>query len=618
MRLVCLMSVVLLPTAAPMPAAESPQSTGWSHYGGDAGGAHYSSLKQIDRRSVSRLKLAWEYHSGDLAAGGRTVSKAAFETTPILVGTTLYFTTAHNKAVALDAATGKEKWTFDPALDRNKGYSEVTSRGVSYWKDPKGGGRLFYGTIDARLIALDAQTGKLCPDFGKGGIVDLGESIGGIKHPGDYQVTSPPAIVGDVLVVGSSIGDNGSAVMDRGTVRGFDVHSGRVLWSWDPIPALKDSGAANAWSVISADVERGLVFIPTGSASPDFFGGMRKGDDKWANSVVALKAKTGEFVWGYQVVRHDLWDYDVAAEPVLVTWKGKPAVAVTTKMGFVFVLDRLTGKPLLGVEERRVPTSTVPGEEASATQPIPLNEPLVPQSLKPEDAFGATPEIQKWCADKIRSLHWEGMYTPIALKPTLAVPGNAGGSAWGGPAYDPARGLLIANTNNVPFAIELIPRDDFAKRRLAGDNRLGGEFAPQRGTPYGMYRVPLRHPSGSLCGATPWGALAAVDIATGKKKWQVPLGTMIAGQMTGTPNMGGPIVTAGGLIFIGAAMDDKLRAFDVETGKELWHADLPAGGQATPMTFSVNGRQFVLIAAGGHGKLGTKQGDSVVAYALPE
>ena len=593
------------------------EPAGWTHYGADAGGSHYSTLKQIDRKNVSKLKLAWEYHTGDLAEGGRTLRNAAFEATPILIDGTLYFTTAHNKAIALDAATGKEKWTYDPKIDRNKGYSEVTSRGVSYWKDPKGGGRIFFGTLDARLIALDAATGKLCPDFGKGGIVDLGESLGGIKFPGDYQVTSPPAIVGDVVISGSSIGDNGSAAMDRGTVRGFDARTGKVIWSWDPIPALKESGAANAWSVLSADVERGLVFIPTGSASPDYFGGLRKGDGKWANSVVALKAKTGEFVWGYQVVRHDLWDYDVAAQPVLITWKGKPAVAVTTKVGFVFVLDRLTGKPLLPVEERRVPASSVPGEEASATQPIPFSDPLVPQSLKPEDAFGVTPEAKKWCADKIRSLYTEGLYTPIGLRPTLAIPGNAGGSPWGGPAYEPQRGLLIANTNNVPFEIELIPREEFPKRRLeAQNNRLDGEFAPQRGTPYGMFRTPLRHPSGPLCGPTPWGAIAAVDLATGKIKWQVPLGTMIPGMMTGTPLMGGPMVTAGGLVFVGAAMDGKLRAFDVETGKELWYAYLPAGGQATPMTFSAGGKQYVLIAAGGHGKLKTKQGDSVVAYAL--
>ncbi len=604
--------ILILLAALNLHAAEN-----WTHYGADAAGTHYSTLKQIDRKNVAKLKLAWEYHTNDLAEPGRTLRNAAFEATPILIDGTLYFTTAHNKAIALDAATGKEKWTYDPKIDRQKGYSEVTSRGVSFWRDPKGGGRIFFGTIDARLIALDAATGKLCPDFGKGGIIDLGESLGGIRFPGDYQVTSPPAIVGDVLITGSSIGDNGNAAMDRGTVRGFDVRTGKVLWSWDPIPALKESGAANAWSVLSADIERGLVFIPTGSASPDFFGGLRKGDNKWANSVVALKAKTGEFVWGYQVVRHDLWDYDVAAQPVLITWKGKPAVAVTTKMGFVFVLDRLTGKPLLPVEERRVPPSTVPGEEASATQPIPFSDPLVPQSLKPEDAFGVTPEAKKWCEDKIRSLHSEGLYTPIGLRPTLAIPGNAGGSPWGGPAYDPERGYLIANTNNVPFEIELIPREDFNKRRqAAADNRLDGEFGTQRGTPYGMYRTPLRHPSGTLCGPTPWGAIAVVDLATGKKKWQVPLGTMIPGMMTGTPLMGGPMVTAGGLIFVGAAMDNKLRAFDVETGKELWYADLPAGGQATPMTFTANGKQYVLIAAGGHGKLKTKQGDSVVAYAL--
>jgi quinoprotein glucose dehydrogenase len=369
--------------------------------------------------------------------------------------------------------------------------------------------------------------------------------------------------------------------------------------------------------VISVDAERDLVFVPTGSASPDYFGGIRKGNNKWANSVVALKASTGEFVWGFQVVHHDLWDYDVASQPVLFTWKdGTPAVAVTTKMGHVFVLDRLTGVPLLPVEERAVPQSAIPGEQSWPTQPF-SSIALVPEKFEAANAWGPTPEDAKMCRGAIEKSQNEGIFTPPSLKGTIVVPGNVGGVNWGGATYDPQRHLLIANTNRLVAWVKLIPRDEFkGERGKDQTNRIYGEFAEQDPAPFGMYRTFLFSSSMTPCNEPPWGTTVAVDLFTGRIVWDVPLGTMIPGKQTGSINLGGPMATAGGLVFTSAAMDLYFRAFDSESGKEVWKYLLPAGGQATPMTYVVDGKQYVVIAAGGHGKLHTKQGDYVMAFAV--
>jgi quinoprotein glucose dehydrogenase len=503
----------------------------------------------------------------------------------------------------------------------------VTSRGVSAWQDSTAapGGpcrlRIFMGTLDARLVALDGDTGTPCAGFGVNGQVDLTRGVD-LRDLGQYQVTSAPAIAGDMVIVGSSIGDNRAVDVERGIVRAFDARSGALRWSWDPIPwagqTTPRTGAGNAWSTLSVDVERGLVFVPTGSPSPDHYGGIRKGDNKWANSVVALRAATGELVWGFQVVHHDLWDYDVASQPTLFAWKdGTPAIAITTKMGRVFVLDRLTGTPLIPVEERAVPKSDVPGEDASPTQPY-SGISVVPERLTPGDAWGATPEDRQWCREKIAASRSEGIFTPPSLQGTIVFPGFVGGVNWGSSAYDPKRRLLFMNTNRVAFLLRLIPRDKLAAE--AAQVPSGGvraELAAQAGTPYGMYRAPLLAPSGVPCNAPPWGTVAAVDLFAGVTRWDVPLGTLAPGPPTGTVNLGGPIVTAGGLVFTAAAMDNRLRAFDADTGRELWAFELPAGGQATPMTYSVGGKQYLVIAAGGHGKLGTKLGDYVLAFTLP-
>jgi quinoprotein glucose dehydrogenase len=607
--------------------AQSSADVGWSHYGGDAGGARYSTASQINRDNVAQLKVAWTFRTGALPHDEELDRKAAFEATPILIDGQLFLSTPYDHVIALDAKSGTKVWEFDPKLEHPYGFSEVTSRGVSAWREPSAKAsqpcalRIFIGTLDARLIALDGGTGRPCADFGSDGEVDLAAGIK-LRDPGNYQVTSAPAIYKDLVITGSSIGDNRAVTLERGIVRAFDVRTGKLLWSWDPIPwasgTTPRTGAGNAWSTLSIDAERGLVFIPTGSASPDYYGGIRKGDNKWANSVVALRAATGEFVWGFQVVHHDIWDYDVASQPTLFTWKDKtPAVAIATKMGRVFVLNRLTGAPLIPVEERPVPKSDIPGEESWPTQPSSIS--LVPESLSIEDAWGKDSIERQWCAEKLKAARTGDIFTPPSVQGTMVYPSNVGGVNWGSAAYDPMRHLLIVDTNRLPIFVKLIPRDelDDARKSATDSDRLHGEFARQTGAPYAMFRTPLLAPSGLPCNAPPWGTVAAVDLFSGKKMWDVPLGSFIPGMNTGTVTLGGPMATAGGLVFTAAAMDNFLRAFDADTGKEIWKFELPAGGQATPMTYSLGGKQYLVIAAGGHGKLGTKQGDYALAFALP-
>ncbi len=588
---------------------------------GAANGGSYSTLKQVTRENVSKLKVGWTYHTGALQPETRLNEKAAFEATPILIDGTLYLTTPFNQVIALDAASGAEKWKFDPKVDRSHDYSEVTSRGVAAWTDGKQV-RIFEGTIDARLIALDSKTGKPCADFGKNGEVELWHDVGyAPEFRGDYEVTSPPTVVGDLVITGSSIADNSAVDMPRGVVRAYDARSGALRWTWDPIPwASKQklrTGAANAWSMLAADAARDLVFIPTGSASPDYYGGARPGDNKWANSVVALKASTGAFVWGFQVVRHDLWDYDVASQPALIDFRGKAAVAVTTKIGNVFVLDRETGKALHTVEERAAPKSDIPGEDTPASQPVPAWSAMVPQRLTAADAWGATAESRKWCREKIESLRNDGLFTPPSFAGSISFPGNVGGVNWGGAAWDPVRNVLLANTNRVAAVMQLIPRAEMqAAMKNPHEMAWRGEFAGQRGTPYGMHRDWLVAPDRLPCNAPPWGALVAFDLNTGKLRWEAPIGNLAAGAPAGSVNLGGPMATAGGLVFTAATLDPHLRAFDADTGRELWTVELPASAQSTPMTYESGGKQYVVICAGGHGKMKSKMGDAVMAFSV--
>jgi len=625
-------------------AAARPPADQWAAYGGDAGGSRYSPIAQITRANVSRLAPAWSYRTGERGQDARDGHKLTFEATPILVDGRLYLATAFGKVIALDPATGRELWTFDPKVDRQGRYSEVTSRGVSAWRDPDAAAgapcrvRILAGTIDARLIAVDAATGAPCAEFGAGGTVDLRRGLE-VKSPPDYQVTSPPAVVGRTVVVGSSIGDNWHADAGPGVVRGFDAGTGAWRWSWHPLlPASPGTsflaGAANAWSVLSADPALDLVFVPTGSPSPDFYGGLRPGDDRHANSVVALRASTGALVWSFQTVHHDLWDYDVAAQPVLVTarrdGRDSNAVAVPTKMGSLFVLDRASGRPLFPVEERPVPRSDVTGETAWPTQPFPVRpRPLMPhEGLTPETAWGATEGDRAECRALAERYRTGPIFTPPSLQGTITSPGNGSGTNWGSAAFDRDRRLLVLNTTRLLTLVQLLPREAFEAARAASEKAgEDWEYARQRETPFGMRRRTLLSSTGLPCNPPPWGTLAAVSLDTGDVVWEVPLGgapdahpmrAVLGESAIGVPNGGGPLVTAGGLVFIGAAFDQRLRAFDVDTGRELWSATLPYAGIATPMTYAGgDGRQYVVIAAGGHGKSNLAIGDALVAYALP-
>lgn len=642
--------IAMLVAAGCQPAVDVPAGgpvDDWPLYGHDAGGSRHSPLTQITRDNVRHLQPAWTYRTGDVSDGVRTARKTSFQATPIVVDGTLYLSTPFGRVIALDPETGGERWTYDPRLDLRVPYGDdLVSRGVSAWLDARASeGRacrrtIFLATNDARLIALDARTGRPCAGFGRDSQVDLSQGVG-TAFPGEYHMTSPPTVVGDLVVVGSAINDNVRVDAPRGIVRAYDARTGSLRWAWDPIPrdprlpasrtwqdgSAERTGAANAWSILSADPERDLVFVPTGSASPDFYGGGRKGENLYADSVVALRASTGEVIWHFQVVHHDLWDYDVPAQPTLVEigrdGHRVSAVAQATKMGHLFLLDRERGAPLFPVEERPVPASTVPGEQAWPTQPFPTAPPpLVPQKLGAEDAWGVTFWDRRRCREKMKKLRSEGIFTPPSTEGTIIFPGNAGGTNWGSVAFAPERGLLIVNTSRVAHVVTLIPRDRYEAARAA-DRKA--EFGPQRGAPYGMRREALLSPLGIPCNPPPWGTLAAVDATTGAVRWEVALGTIrdLAPVPLpirwGTPNMGGPITTASGLVFIGAAMDNYLRAFDVDTGRELWRGRLPAGGQATPMTYRLraDGQQFVVIAAGGHNRMGTRLGDSVAAFALP-
>jgi quinoprotein glucose dehydrogenase len=614
------------------PARAEDAADVWSVYGGDQGGTRSSPLTHIHRSNVAQLDVAWTYRTGELGKGLASTDKLAFEATPIFIDGVLYLSTPTSIVIAIDAATGKERWRHDPRIARETHYAEVTSRGVAFWREPNTADqpcakRIFFGTLDARLIAVDASTGKPCMEFGLGGSIDLAPGAQA-KTPGHYTVTSPPTVFQDLVITGSAIGDNRAAQSELGVVRAFDARTGALRWSFNPIQSRDGqiTGSANAWSVFSVDAALGLIYVPTGSASPDFFGGLRPGDNDYANSLVALRAKDGSVAWSRQLVHHDLWDYDLAAQPVLVDierdGKSIAAVVQATKMGSLFVFERETGAPINDIVERPVPHSDIKGESASITQPFTTTPPLVTQrAITTEDAWGLTFYDRAQCRRMIASLRSEGIFTPPSLQGTIQSPGYIGGINWGSAAFDRERQVLITAVNHVPMITRLIPREsDAAKQRPA--DRL--DRSSQTGTPYILDRGPLFSPFGLPCTAPPWGTLAAVDLQRNVILWQRPLGStrgfapwFLPARDIGMPNLGGAIVTASGLIFIGASTDNFLRAFDIATGKELWKGRLPAGGQATPMTYELNGRQYVVIAAGGHGALGTTRGDYVVAFALP-
>jgi quinoprotein glucose dehydrogenase len=621
-RMRCVLVVVaLLLLPAPAVAQE------WPAYGGDAGGRRYSAAGLITRDNVHLLAPAWTFHTGEQPRPGP--NGMSFEDTPILADGKLLICTPSDRVIALDPLTGRQEWAFDPKLPADlKPMADFICRGVAVWRDAEAASdaacraRVALATLDARVIELDLATGRPCEGFGDHGTVTL-TSAPPPLYPGELVLDSPPAVLGDTLIVGSGIDDMTRTDTPSAEVRALDARTGAPRWRFDPSPTrdgARLSGGGNVWAPIAVDEASGLVFLPTAGPSASYWGGERPGEDSFASSVVALDGATGSPVWRFQTTHHDIFDYDVAAQPTLATIRRDgsdvPVAIVPTKTGFVFVLDRATGRPLFPVAEQPVPASDVPGENASPTQPIPAAPPpLIPQRLTADDAWGLTFIDRLLCRRKIAPLRSEGLYTPPSLGGSIMYPFAGGGVNWGGGAFDPGTGLYIVNSMNLAHVVRLIPQADYAAARAAEPK---AEIGRGLGAPYAAERTVLLSPLGVPCNAPPWGTLAAIDVSTGAIRWQVPLGSMAMGLIRGTPNLGGPIVTASGLVFIAAAIDDKLRAFDDATGRELWHAPLPAGGQATPMTYVAGGRQFVVIAAGGNYRMGSKLGDAVVAFALTQ
>ena len=621
-------------------AAVEADATGWASYGGQPSGTRYAALDQINPATVGNLARAWVWHSGEVSKGTAQVDATVSEMTPIYADGRLYTCTPFSRVVALDPASGHEVWSFDPHKPRiGNMYHENYCRGVAFWqaadvaaRAAPCGKRILFATQNAVLLALDAENGRLCAGFGQGGRIDLARLD--YKGEGLLAETSPPAIVGDVVVVGAAVQDNAALNALDGIVRGFDIVTGRELWSWNPIPVDLSAvtGAANAWAPLSVDVKRGWVFLPTGSASWDPYGINRldrhRGEDRIpdANAVVALDARSGRKVWSYQTVHHDLWDYDVPAMPTLATilHDGRPVEVVIqpTKTGNIFVLDRQTGRPVFPVVERPVPGSDVPGERTAPTQPMPvLPHPVASQAITTGEGWGVLGFDTAGCRARLGGLRNEGLFTPPGLRGSVLRPSFLGGTDWGGLAYDPGTGLAVVNSSNVVSAITLVPRAKFDPAKV----RPGVAVYAMTGSPYVFEREVLLSRLGAPCSPPPWGQLTAIDMATGQTRWQIPFGRvplwggLLSPANWGAPNQGGPIVTRGGLVFIGASLDSRLRAYDIQTGRELWSGAVPAPATATPMTFRhSDGRQYVVVAAGGHGGFGTSLGDAIVAFALPQ
>ena len=598
----------------------------WPHVGGDAGGAKHSPLAEIQRGNVARLEVAWTFDTADWSDGTVLPTRSAFEATPLVVDGVLYVPSAFSRLFALDAETGTERWVFDPKIDKTVPRNLFVNRGVSSWSD--GTRRLVYlGDIEGRLWGIDAVTGRPDPGFGDGGRVDMRAGMADGFPDAQYGLTSPVAVCGEVLVAGSLVSD-GAPRGPSGDVRGLDARTGKVLWRFHTVPrpgelghdtwdgdSWKDRGGTNAWSFLSVDEARRLVFVPLTSPAYDFYGGDRGGENLFGNSVVALGCATGERRWHFQTVHHDVWDYDLPAQPVLVTVKrgGEevPGVAQVTKMGFVFVLHRETGEPLLPVEERPVPPSALPGERTHPTQPFPVKPPpLARLSMTRDELTDVTPKSRAECEAMTEGADLDvRIYDPIGERNQALFPGLNGGANYGGASFDPATGLLFVNTMDVGGLFRMTKRREGAAMPWA-----------LRGAKYEFFWDEDRYP----CQKPPWGHLTAIDLGSGDFRWRVVLGefdelTRRGVPPTGTPNIGGSLVTAGGLVFIAATSDHRFRAFDRDTGEQLWSAELPASGFAAPMTYRApkTGRQLVVIAAGGGNKYDSTFTGKLVAFALP-
>jgi quinoprotein glucose dehydrogenase len=645
----------------------------WHAYGRTSHGQRFSPLDQLTPENVARLEVAWTYNTGDLRGQPWEPEETTFQVTPLKVGNRLFLCTPHQSVIALDATTGREIWRTELRLRGELALQHLTCRGLGFHPgleqrpiaqvDPARlaaarqavpdlpvasdeqpsqpcTAKLFMPTADARLVALDPETGRVCGDFGGGaGQVNLWANMPNVR-PGAYYSTSPPVVANGVIVVGGTVLDNVSAQEQSGVIRGYDAETGALLWNWDsgnpdstaPLPpdARYVANSPNAWAPLSADPALGLVYVPLGNQPPDQWGGNRSENvERFSSSVVALEIATGRLRWVFQTVHHDLWDYDVPAQPTLVdlTVNGQrvPALVQPTKQGDIHVLDRRTGEPVLPVREVPAPTGAARGDRTAPTQPASALS-FAPPRLSGADMWGATILDQMVCRIRFHRLRYEGRYTPPSEQGTLVHPGNFGVFNWGGIAVDPARGIVFATPAWLPFTSRLIPRPD-------DQTLVVNETPPQGalpalnenfGAPFAAAMEPFTSFLGIPCTAPPWGQVAAADLTTGEVLWQHRNGTVrdltplpLPFRM-GVPSLGGPIITAGGLAFLSGTVDYYVRGYDLGDGREIWRARLPAGGQATPMTYlGEDGRQYLRVVAGGHGSLGTKAGDAVIAYALP-
>ncbi|WP_226685784.1 glucose/quinate/shikimate family membrane-bound PQQ-dependent dehydrogenase [Stutzerimonas stutzeri] len=629
----------------PRPLAEAPAmddavpAGDWHAYGRTQQGQRYSPLAQITPHNVERLEPVWHYQTGDLR-GPDDPDETTYEVTPLKVDDNLYLCTPHNLVIALDAETGQERWRFDPEVPHSVNRQHLTCRGLSYHASPPTAEgqacrqRLFMPTADARLIALDAKTGEICPGFGDDGAVDLWANMPHVKE-GFYYSTSPPVVARDLVIVGGAVNDNVRANEPSGVIRAYDVYTGELKWNWDPgnpdetapIAAGQTYSASspNSWSISSADEVLGLIYVPLGNQVPDQWGGQRsENSERFSSSIVALDLDSGQLRWVFQTVRHDLWDMDVPAQPSLIDIQAAdgpvPALVAPTKQGDIYVLDRRTGEPILPVREVPAPQGAAEGDWVAKTQPASALS-YEPPKLQGKDLWGATLIDQMMCHIQFHSLRYEGRYTPPSTQGTLVHPGNFGVFNWGGVAVDPVRQMVFSTPAYLAFASKLIPREDDETTYVSEQEPFLNE---NFGSPFAVELKAFVSPIGLPCTAPPWGYVAGADLRTGKTHWLRKNGTVrdrvpipLPFKM-GVPSLGGPMLTAGGVAFLSGTLDYYLRAYDVSTGRELWKARLPAGGQATPMTYeSRSGRQMVVVVAGGHGSLGTKAGDSVIAYALP-
>ncbi|TAU08019.1 glucose/quinate/shikimate family membrane-bound PQQ-dependent dehydrogenase, partial [Rhizobium ruizarguesonis] len=610
----------------------------WHQYGRTAFGQRYSPLDQITAENVSTLKEAWRYQTGDVKLPD-DVGETTYQVTPLKVKDTLYLCTPHNWAIALDAKTGKEKWKYDANSGMNPDRQHQTCRGVTYYADPAVAAgqpcaeRVYLPTSDARLIALDAADGKVCTSFANQGVLHL-ETGMRYNPAGYYYSTSPPVAVAGKIIVGGAVNDNYSTEEQSGVIRAFDINTGALVWNWDSgnpdvtTPITGDqtytTNSPNSWSVFSVDEALGMVYIPLGNQVPDQIGINRSDNvEKFSSSIVALDIATGQMRWVRQTVHHDLWDMDVPAQPALIDLTKQdgtvvPALVGPTKQGDIYVLDRRSGEPIIPVKEIPAPGGAVSGDHTSPTQPL-SDLTFSPEPLQEKDMWGVSLFDQMACRIDFHRYHYEGRYTPPSLKGTIVYPGNFGTFNWGSVAVDPERQIMFGMPTYLSFTSRLVPAADIPPR---GQDEKGSEQGLNRndGAPYGVFMGPFLGLLKIPCQAPPWGYVAGVDLRTGKIAYMHKNGTVR--DMTplplpfkvGVPGIGGPMLTKGGVAFLGAAVDDYLRAYDVTNGRELWQARLPAGGQATPMTYTADdNKQYVVMVAGGHGSVGTKPGDYVIA-----